>query len=116
MTPEFLHSYEQNYLCKHMKTVAIFLLLTFSGTILFPLAMSLTKQNQISLFVVDEEKGSNANQINEIKEQKKDYSSFFLICPAANSNIAVLQRGDGCCFLLLPSPYLEYVAPPPNVC
>ena len=56
-----------------MKIVAIFLLLTFSGTILVPLAMSLTKQNQVSLFIVDEEKSSNANQINEIKEQKKEY-------------------------------------------
>jgi hypothetical protein len=45
-----------------MKTVAIFLLLTFSGTILVPVAMSLTKQNQISLFIVDEEKSNNAGQ------------------------------------------------------
>jgi hypothetical protein len=99
-----------------MKTVAIFLLLTFSGTILIPLAMSLTKQNQVSLFIVDEEKSSNANQINEIKEQKKDYSSFFLVGLAPAANDAALHGGDGRCSLLPPSPYLEYVAPPPNVC
>ena len=99
-----------------MKTVAIFLLLTFSGTILIPLAMSLTKQNQVSLFIVDEEKSSNANQINEIKEQKKEYSSFFLVPLAPSKNNATLLRSDGRCALLPPSPYLEYVAPPPNVC
>jgi len=99
-----------------MKIVAFFLLLTFSGTILLPLAMTLTKQNQISLFIVDEEKNSDANQINEIKEQKKDYSSFFLIClPPAEKN-ADTKRGDGRSCLLPTSPYLEYVAPPPNVC
>ena len=99
-----------------MKTVAIFLLLTFSGTILIPLAMSLTKQNQVSLFIVDEEKSSNANQINEIKEQKKDYNSLFQLCLAPSEKDAALLRSDGCCSLLTPSPYLEYVAPPPNVC
>lgn len=99
-----------------MRTVAIFLLLTFSGTILIPLAMSLTNQNQVSLFIVDEEKSSNANQINEIKEQKKEYNSFFLVPLAPSKNNATLLRSDGRCALLPPSPYLEYVAPPPNVC
>jgi hypothetical protein len=99
-----------------MKTLALFLLFTFSGTILLPVAMSLTKQNQISLFVVDEEKNSNANQINEIKEQKKDYSSFFQICLAPAEKHVSLNRVDGRSCLLPPSPYLEYVAPPPNHC
>jgi hypothetical protein len=98
-----------------MKTLALFLLFTFSGTILLPVAMSLTKQNQISLFVV-EEKNSNANQINEIKEQKKDYSSFFQICLAPAEKHVSLNRVDGRSCLLPPSPYLEYVAPPPNLC
>ena len=99
-----------------MKTVAIFLLLTFSGTILIPLAMSLTQQNQVSLFIVDEEKSSNANQLNEIKEKKNDYTSFFLFCLAPSQKDVNLLSADGRCSLLPPSPYLEYVAPPPNVC
>jgi hypothetical protein len=99
-----------------MKTVAIFLLLTFSGTILVPVAMSLTKQNQISLFIVDEEKSNNAGQVNEIKEQKKDYNSFFLMTPPLTANVSLRLLGDGRSCLLPPSPYLEYVAPPPNVC
>lgn len=41
-----------------MKTVAIFLLLTFAGTILITLAMSLTQQNQVSFFIVDEKKSA----------------------------------------------------------
>ncbi|NBR37013.1 MAG: hypothetical protein EBT80_06585 [Chitinophagales bacterium] len=99
-----------------MKTVAIFLLLTFSGTILLPVAMSLTQQNQISLFIVDEEKSDNAGQANEIKEQKKDYGSYFLMTPPSAANTSLRLLGDGRSCLLPPSPYLEYVAPPPNVC
>lgn len=99
-----------------MKTVAIFLLLTFSGTVLLPLAMSLTNQNQISLFIVDEEKSSNANQINEIKEQKKDYGSYFLPLLTPTWNKISASMGDNRRCLLPPSPYLEYVAPPPNAC
>lgn len=99
-----------------MKFLAIFLLLTFSGTILVPLAMSLTQQNQISLFIVDEEKSGNANPINELKEEKKEHSGCFLLSIVPISINVTLTNGDGRSLLLPPSPYLEYIAPPPNVC
>jgi len=99
-----------------MKTVAIFLLLTFSGTILLPVAMTLTQQSQINLFIVDEEKSDNAEQANETKEQKKDFSSYFLLNSLLAARTSLHLLGDDHNCLLPPSPYLEYVAPPPNVC
>lgn len=99
-----------------MKILAIFLLLTFSGTILVPVAMSLTKQNQISLFIVDEEKGSNASQFNEIKEEKKDFNPSFPFLSIMTANSTLLTVVDHHNSLLPPTPCLEYVAPPPNVC
>ncbi len=99
-----------------MKIVALFLLLTFSGTILLPVAMSLTKQNQVSLFIVDEEKSNNTGQFNEIKVQKQDYSGLYLTSMMAIADNTSQLPGDGRRCSLPPSPYLEYVAPPPNVC
>lgn len=99
-----------------MKTVAIFLLLTFAGTILITLAMSLTQQNQVSFFIVDEKKISDANQLNEIKEKKNEYSNLFPLYLAPTEKDANLLSADGRCSLLPTSPNLEYVAPPPNVC
>ena len=51
-----------------MKLVASILLFVFSLTVTLPVAQALLAKNQISLFVVDEEK-SGSNELNEIKEE-----------------------------------------------
>lgn len=58
-----------------MKLIASILLVVFSLTVTLPLAQSLLSKDQVTFFVVDEEK-SSSNQLNEIKEDKNDGSNL----------------------------------------
>lgn len=67
--------------------------------------------------MVDEEKSNNNNnQLTEIKEQKKDLSKLLQLPTPEATGGKTPRLGDGSSSLLPPSPYLEYVAPPPNFC
>ena len=98
-----------------MKLIASILLFIFSLTVTLPLAQFMLAKNQVTLFVVDEEK-SSSNQLNEIKEEKKDISSQFYFAVFAAQPILPLDL-----FCLLQSkipaaPLLEKSTPPPNYC
>lgn len=98
-----------------MRLIASILFLVFSLTVTLPLAQSLLAKNQVTLFVVDEEKGSS-NQLNEIKEEKKDISNQFYLSAIATQPTASLDL-----FCLLQSnipaaPLVEKATPPPNFC
>jgi hypothetical protein len=98
-----------------MKLIASILLFVFSLTVTLPLAQALLAKNQITLFVVDEEK-SGSNELNEIKEEKKDianqfYLSVIAMQPALALDLFWLNQAK------IPSaPLLEKTTPPPNFC
>lgn len=95
----------------HMKKAALLILFIFSMVQLVPGLMTLVqKQDQISLFTPDEEKGDSKG-IEEIKKEKKESAFSF------NSS-ALLTRKLNNIFQhrvqLIPAPYLEQPTPPPN--
>ena len=98
-----------------MKLIASILLFVFSLTVTLPLAQALLATNQITLFVVDEEK-SGSNELNEIKEEKKDianqfYLSVIAMQPALSLDLFWLNQAK-----IPPAPFLEKTTPPPNFC
>ena len=98
-----------------MKLIASILLFVFSLTVTLPVAQALLAKNQITLFVVDEEK-SGSNELNEIKEEKKDianqfYLSVIVMQLALSLDLFCLNQAK------IPSaPLLEKTTPPPNFC
>ncbi|MEY4637997.1 MAG: hypothetical protein ACK5DU_03655 [Bacteroidota bacterium] len=98
-----------------MKLIASILLFVFSLTVTLPLAQALLAKNQITLFVVDEEK-SGSNELNEIKEEKKDIANQFYLSVIAmqlalSLDLFCLNQAK------IPSaPLLEKTTPPPNFC
>lgn len=98
-----------------MRLIASILFLVFSLTVILPLAQSLLAKNQVTLFVVDEEKGSS-NELNETKEEKKDianqfYLSVIAMQPALSLDLFWLNQAK-----IPPAPLLEMATPPPNFC
>ena len=98
-----------------MKLIATILFFVFSCTITIPLAQSIFAAKKVTVFVVDEEK-SSSNQLNEIKEDKKDTSTqFFLNDPIQNRRSNA--KNESYLRILIPSaPLLEKSTPPPNFC
>lgn len=98
-----------------MKLITSILLFVFSLTVTLPVAQALLAKNQITLFVVDEEK-SSSNELNETKEEKKDISNQFYL-----SDIAIQSALSLDLFCLnqakIPTaPLMEKTTPPPNFC
>lgn len=98
-----------------MKLIASILLVVFSLTVTLPLAQSLLSKDQVTFFVVDEEK-SSSNQLNEIKEDKKDstqqfYCTVFAIQPILPIDLYCLMQSK-----IPTAPLLEKTTPPPNFC
>jgi len=65
--------------------------------------------------VIDEEK-SSSNQLNEIKEEKKESPFQFYFSTTATQPIVLIHL---CCLLkanLPPAPLVEKPTPPPNYC
>ena len=95
-----------------MKLVAAILFFVFAGTVFAPVAQSLCKDSQISLFIVDEEKSNT--QIAENEDTKKEQSKtiFYQLILASISekgDAAFLNSAD-----LPNSPYRDYSTPPPD--
>jgi hypothetical protein len=98
-----------------MKLIASILLVVFSLTVTLPLAQSLLSKDQVTFSVVDEEK-SSSNQLNEIKEDKKDtthqfYFALFSIQPILPLDLYCLLQSK-----IPTAPLLEKTTPPPNFC
>jgi len=98
-----------------MKLIASILLFVFSLTVTLPVAQALLAKNQITLFVVDEEK-SASSELNETKEEKKDianqfYLSVIAMQPALSLDLFWLNQAK-----IPPAPLLEKTTPPPNFC
>jgi hypothetical protein len=98
-----------------MKFIASILLVVFSLTVTLPLAQSLLSKDQITFFVVDEEK-SSSNQLSEIKEDKNDtthqfYFALFSIQPILPLYLNCLLQSK-----IPTAPLLEKTTPPPNFC
>lgn len=98
-----------------MKSIAIILLLVFSGTIVVPVAQSLVSKKQVTLFIVDEEKSTN-NQLNEIKETKHVINHLFVMTQVDDNNLLTTSFLAHSKTNLPTSPVLEFIAPPPNFC
>lgn len=98
-----------------MKFIATILFFVFSCTITIPLAQSIFAAKKVTVFVVDEEK-SSSNQLNEIKEDKKDTSNLLLLTDHLQ-NRRGNSKDEGYLHILIPSaPLLEKSTPPPNFC
>jgi hypothetical protein len=98
-----------------MKLIASILLFVFSLTVTLPVAQALLAKNQITLFVVDEEK-SGSNELNEIKESKKDLSNHHALPISAVEPIYLLTECCRSAANIPPAPLLEKTTPPPNFC
>ena len=98
-----------------MKFIATILFFVFSCTITIPLAQSIFAAKKVTVFVVDEEK-SSSNQLNEIKEDKKDTSNLLFLTDHLQ-NRRSNSKDEGYLHILIPSaPLLEKSTPPPNFC
>lgn len=98
-----------------MKLIASILFFVFSLTVTLPLAQAMLAKNQVTLFVVDEEK-SSSNQLNEIKESKKDFSSHNAFPVSAVEPVSLLAKPCRSVANIPPAPLLEKTTPPPNFC
>ncbi|MBM3414611.1 MAG: hypothetical protein FJY16_06730 [Bacteroidetes bacterium] len=98
-----------------MKLIASILLFVFSLTVTPPLTQSLLAKNQVTLFVVDEEK-SSSNQLNEIKEEKKDISNQYYFSTIATQPIASIHLFWLLHYNIPTAPLLKKSTPPPNYC
>ena len=98
-----------------MKLIASILLVVFSLTVTLPLAQSLLSKDQVTFFVVDEEK-SSSNQLNEIKESKKDFSNHHTLLLSSIEPINFLIERFSAAANIPPAPLLEKTTPPPNFC
>jgi len=98
-----------------MKKAASIFLVVFSLTIALPLANSFLVQSHIILLELGEEK-SSSNQINEIKEEKKDITNQFYLY--LNTTLSSVLLPPFCpLHLNMPdAPSLEKSTPPPNYC
>ena len=97
-----------------MKLVAAILFFVFAGTVFAPVAQSLCKDSQISLFIVDEEKSNTQIAENEDTKKEQCKTIFYQQILASTSDIgdaAFLNSAD-----LPNSPYRDYSTPPPDFC
>jgi hypothetical protein len=94
-----------------MKKVAVILFIIFSLVQAGPSLLILVNADQVSLFIVDEEK-------NDTKEEEPN--SFKTLCSANNFSILLITAKGLNHFIegekLYISPYLDNLTPPPNFC
>ena len=98
-----------------MKLIGTILFFVFSCTITIPLAQSIFAAKKVTVFVVDEEKNAS-NQLNEIKEDKKDTSNLLFLANHLQNRQST-SKNESYLHILIPSaPLLEKSTPPPNFC
>lgn len=95
-----------------MKKVAFILLLIFSATQIIPAVLALLKQGKGIVCTIDEEKSSEKGKEETKNEQKKYFISF----ANSESNIIARTNFSDITIRKVISPYLEYLAPPPDNC
>ena len=95
-----------------MKKIAFFILFIFTLLQVVSAIHTLTKQNNVLVFNIDEEKSGEKTDANE-KKEKKDYSSLSLFVKAVSTKASVsLHLAEK----IYPYPCLEKLTPPPNFC
>jgi len=96
-----------------MKKASALLLFIFSLTILLPVAHALVTQQSTSVFIVDEEQ-SEAGEMVEIKDDKKEVSNQFYLAIIATIAMGKQKFHSVKNASIPAAPALEKNIPPPN--
>lgn len=91
-----------------MRKIAAILILIFALVLLGPAVQAMISTDEISLFIVDEEKNSSKGEIKEIKKDYSLSSHSLMVLPDNSLDYFTLTEH------LYVSPVLDNLTPPPN--